>query len=412
MHKPTARLALALAAATIAAPSFAQDLTLWSWRQEDVQEYESFIAMFNEEHPDINVTFETFEATNYNTILSTALSGGTGPDLMMVRAYGGLEQVASGDYLMPLSEEDIPALADFPESALAAETMRSDDTLYAVPFASQTMMVIYNKEIFDQLGLEEPQTWDELVEVSQAIEDAGMFAFANGTATAWQNETVVGGLVSSIIGKDFYEDLKAGETDFTDERYVDGLAHLKEISEYFPDGFIGLDYPSAQQLFTSGMAGMFVGGSYEIANFLGQNPDLEMGIFAAPGIEADDDKLVALFYDGGYAINADTENPEAALEFLNFLASQDFGQAFANSLRNITPIPGVSFDDPLLGEVAELNANSIPYMMLVDFRYGEPTGSVLLQQEVQKLFGGETTPQAAGEAITEGLSGWYEPFQD
>ena len=412
MHKPTTRLALAFAATAIAAPSFAQDLTFWSWRQEDRAEYERFIEMFNQDHPDINVTFETFEATNYNTILSTALTGGTGPDLMMVRAYGGLEQVASGGYLMALDEESVPAVADFPQSALAAETMRSDETLYAVPFASQTMLVIDNKDIFDQLGLEEPQTWDEMIAASQAIEDAGMFAFANGTATAWQNETIVGALTSSIMGTGFYEDLKAGNADFTDERFVEALAKLQEASEYFPDGFIGLDYASAQQLFTSGMAGMFAGGSFEIANFLGQNPDLNMGVFAAPGVAAEDDKLVGLFYDGGYAVNADTEHPEAALAFVNFLASQEFGQEFANSLRNVTPIPGVTFEDELLGEIAELNETSIPYMMLVDFRYGEPTGSVLLQQEVQKLLAGETTPEAAGAAITEGLATWYEPFQD
>ncbi|GHA34772.1 sugar ABC transporter substrate-binding protein [Devosia pacifica] len=412
MTKTTIRIAAVLGAATIAAPALAQDLTFWSWRQEDRAQYEEFIAAFEEENPDITVTFESFEATNYNTILSTALAGGTGPDLMMVRAYGGLENVASAGYLMPLDEEKIPALAEFPDSALAAETMRSDETLYAVPFASQTMLVIYNQQIFDDLGIEEPETWEELLEISQTIEEAGMMPFANGTATAWQNETIVSALTSSIMGSGFYEDLDAGEADFTDERFIDALTHLEEISAYFPDGFIGLDYASAQQLFSSGMAAMFAGGSFEIATFRNLNPDLELGVFAAPGTSTDDEKLVGLFYDGGYAANASTDHPEAALKFLNYVASQEFGQAFADSLSNISPIPGVEFSDPLLQEVSELNQASIPYMMLVDFRYGEPSGSVLLQQEVQKLLAGETTPEAAGETITEGLSTWYEPFQD
>ncbi len=81
--------------------------------------------------------------------------------------------------------------------------------------------------------------------------------FANGTATAWQNETIVSALTSSIMGKAFYADLMAGKTDFNDKRYVEALTKLKEISKYFPEGFVGLDYASAQQLFTSGMAGMF-----------------------------------------------------------------------------------------------------------------------------------------------------------
>lgn len=405
------RIGVGLMAAMVAAPALAQDLTFWSWRQEDRAQYEQFIDTFEAANPGITVKFETFEAANYNTILSTALAGGTGPDLMMVRAYGGLENVATAGYLEPLSAENVPALADFAPTALAAETVRADQKIYAVPFASQTQLVIYNKKIFDDNGLAEPQTWDELMALSQKLKDAGIIPFGNGTATAWQNETVTFDLTSSLMGKGFYDDLMAGKADFTDARFTGALAALKDITQYFPDGFIGLDYASGQQLFSSGMAAMFAGGSYELATFKTQNPDIELGVFAAPGKAAEDEKLVALYYDGGYAANAAGANKEAALKFLNFVASQEFGQAFANSLNNISTVPGVTFDNPLLAEIAELNKSSIPYLMLVHFRYGEPSGSVLLQQEVQKLLGGQTTPEEAGKTITDGLAAWYEPFK-
>ena len=406
------RIGAALGAVLIAAPALAQDLTFWSWRQEDRAAYETFIDTFEAANPGITVSFETFEAANYNTILATALAGGTGPDLMMVRTYGGMENVASAGYLEPLTTETVPALADFTEPALASETRRSDSQIYAVPFASQTQLVIYNKAIFDANGLAEPQTWDELLAASQTLKDAGVIPFANGTATAWQNETVTFGLGSSLMGKTFYDGLMAGTTDFTDPAFTGALASVADLAaKYFPDGFIGLDYPSAQQLFSSGMAGMFVGGSYELATFKTQNPDIELGVFPAPGKTAEDAKLVGLYFDGGYAANAAGANKEASIKFLNYLASQDFGQAFANTLNNISTIPGVTFDNPLLAEVNELNASSIPYLMLVHFRYGEPSGSVLIQSEMQKLFGGQTTPEAIGEALTTGLAAWYEPFK-
>jgi raffinose/stachyose/melibiose transport system substrate-binding protein len=407
------RTGAALAAVLVAAPVFAQDLTFWSWRQEDRAAYQQFIETFEAANPGITVTFETFEAANYNTILSTALAGGTGPDVMMVRAYGGLENVAAAGYLEPLSTENVPALADFAEPALAAESMRSDGVVYAVPFASQTQLIVYNKALFDANGIEEPQTWADLEALSQTLKDAGVIPFANGTATAWQNETVAFGLGSTLMGKDFYNALMSGETDFTDERFTGAMASVNDLAQnYFPDGFIGLDYPSAQQLFSSGMAAMFVGGSYEMATFKAQNPDIELGVFAAPGVAAEDDKLVGLYFDGGYAANAAGANKEAAITFLNYLASQEFGQAFANTLSNISTVPGVTFDDPLLAEVNELNQSSIPYLMLAHFRYGEPSGSVLIQGEMQKLFAGETTPEAVGEALTTGLAAWYEPFQN
>lgn len=407
------RIGAALAAVLVAAPALAQDLTFWSWRQEDRAAYEQFIDTFEAANPGITVKFETFEAANYNTILATALAGGTGPDVMMVRAYGGLENVAVAGYLEPLTTQTVPALAEFSAPALAAESGRTDGTIYAVPFASQTQLVIYNKAIFDANGIAEPQTWDELLAASQKLKDAGVIPFANGTATAWQNETVTFGLGSSLMGKDFYDELMAGTTDFTDTRFTDALAAVADVAtQYFPDGFIGLDYPSAQQLFSSGMAGMFVGGSYELATFKAQNPDIELGVFAAPGETAEDPKLVGLYFDGGYAANAAGKNKEASLKFLNYLASKEFGQAFADTLSNISTVPGVTFDNPLLAEVNELNKSSIPYLMLAHFRYGEPSGSVLIQGEMQKLFSGETTPEAIGTTLTEGLAAWYEPFQD
>jgi len=403
---------LSVAATAIAAPVMAQDLTFWSWRQEDRAVYEDLIAAFEAENPGINIEFEAFEASSYATILSTALAGESGPDLMMVRAYGAFEAVAGADYLMPITQDDVPGLSGMNANAVAAQTLRADEQIYGVPFASQTMLVIYNRGIYDQLGLEEPETWDELMANAQAIEDAGMFAFANGTATAWQNETIVSALASSTIGSEFFADVVAGTTDFTDPRFVAGLERVQEISAHFPDGFTGLDYPSSQQLFVSELAAMFAGGSFEIANFRNQNPDLDLGVFPAPGTSADDPALVGVFFDGGYAANATTEHPEAARQFLAFTATADFGQVFANELGNITPIAGVTLNDPIFNEVAQLNQSSVPYIMLTNFRYEEPSGSVLLQAEVQKMLAGETTPEGAAQAVTDGIATYYAPFQD
>lgn len=402
--------ALGLAAAATAVPAFAQELTFWSWRQEDKAVYEELIGKFEAENPGITVKFEPFEATQYNTILATALAGDEGPDIMQVRAYGGFESVAEAGYLMPLSGE-IDGLDAMPEGNLAAETLRSDGKIYAVPFATQSVLVIYNKGMFDEMGLSVPQTMDELLALCDKVEANGTYCFGNGTATAWQNETIVSALGASIAGRSFYDDLMAGNTDFTDERFVEALKALKTYSEHFPDGFTGLDYPSAQQIFSSELSAMFAGGSFQLSAFQAQNPDLDLGVFAAPGKSADDEKLVATWNDGGYAGNAKTEHPEAVKKFLTFLASPEFAQDFANKLGNVSPVPGVSFENPLLKDVAKLDEQSVPYIMLTNFRWEEPTGSTLLQTEVQKMLAGEATPEEAAKAVNDGLAAWYEPFQ-
>ncbi len=402
MKKLILGAAIACSSLMSATATFATELTFWTWRQEDKAEYEKFFDDFTKANPDITIRFEAFEATSYNTVLSTALAGGKGPDLMMTRTYGGIES---------LDDKKVPAIKGFSEPALASSTMRSDKTLYAVPAASQTMLVIYNTEIFQKNGISEPRSWDELIAACETLKAAGIMPFANGTATGWQNETIVSALTSSIMGKAFYADLMAGKTDFNDKRYIEALTKLKEISKYFPEGFVGLDYASAQQLFTSEMAGMFAGGSFELANFVKQNPALKMGVFAAPGLKAEDEKLVGLFFDFGFGANAKPKDEAAALKFVNYAASKEFAQPFANRLSNVSAVPGVTFDSELLAKVAELNTNSIAYMTLVNFRYGEPTGSTLIQAGVSKLLNGQATPADVGKSMTDGLAAWYAPFK-
>ncbi|CAN5293625.1 extracellular solute-binding protein [soil metagenome] len=389
----------------------ATDITFWSWRQEDKAAYEKFIAAFNKTNPDINVKFEAFAPENYQTIISTALAGGTGPDVIQVRAYGNLESIAKPGYLLALTKDNVPELANLPEIALKAESVRADGKVYAVPFASQTMLVIYNKEIFDQNGLKEPETWDELMAAAKALAAKNITPFANGTATAWQNESIIGALLSSIIGKQFEKDMVDGKATLSDPRFVGALGKLKDISQFFSPNFVGVDYAAAQQLFVAGRAAMFAGGSFELANFLRQNPKLKLGVFASPVAKAGDERLVAQYFDGGYAVNAKSAKQDAALKFLRYLASPEFGTAFANSLQNISPIKGVKIDDPLLQEVSDLNQKSMSYLMLVHFRYQEPSGSVLIQAGVQKILAGKATPDEVGKTVTEGIATYYAPFK-
>ncbi len=403
--------AAALLATGLGQQAVAADLTFWSWRQEDRAAYQEIIADFNKLHPDVKIKFEAFEPTSYNTILSTALAGGKGPDIMQTRAYGGIEAIAKPGYLLALDKATVPELDNIPADALAAETMREDGKVYAVPFATQTVLILYNKDLFKAHGIQVPETWDDLIAASKALKAKGVQPFANGTATAWQNEILMGAIAPSIYGPQFNGDLVAGKATFEDKRFVDAMAKIAELKDYFPQGFTGVDYPTMQQLFISGRAAMIAAGSFEIANFRRQNPKLDIGVMATPPAAKGAPRLVSLFVDGGYGINAKSEHKADAIKFIRYAASPRFGDLFANKLGNISPIKGVKIEDGLLAEVAKANAASTPYVMLVNFRYQEPTGSALIQTAVQKMMAGQATPAEAGAEVTKGIATYYKPFQ-
>jgi raffinose/stachyose/melibiose transport system substrate-binding protein len=387
------------------------EITFWTWRQEDRGPYTELFSDFTKKNPDIKVVFQGFENQTYPTVLSTALAAGKGPDVIHIKPYGGTEQFAKAGYLVPLDLETVPELKNFSDAALASTSMRSDNKVYAVPFASQTLGLFINTDIFNRYGLQAPKTWDEFLQVTKTLKDKGVIPLANGTNTAFMVETLTGVFMPAFHGKDFIADVVSGKATFEDPRYVTSLERLLDIRDAMPTGYGAVDYPTMQQLFISGRAAMFAGGSYEIANFRRQNPNLKMEFHAPPAAKAGDPQLVTIYFDGGYAVNAKSEKKDAALRLIRYMGTKEFGDRFSALLGNISPIKGVTSSDPMLNEIAKLNESSAPYIMVTYFRYNDPTGSTLLQQAVQKMMNGQLTPAQVGSEITKGIATYYEPFK-
>ncbi len=156
---------------------------------------------------------------------------------------------------------------------------------------------------------------------------------------------------------------------------------------------------------------MFVGGSFEIANFRKQNPKIAMDFVPPPAPKAGEAAPVSKFFDGGYAVNAKTPDPTDSLKLVRFMGTREFGDKFSALLGNISPIKGVKIDDPMLAKVSGLNDTAMPYIMAVYFRYETPTGSELLQNGMQKLMAGTETPAQVGADLTQGVGRYYAPFQ-
>jgi len=141
------------------------------------------------------------------------------------------------------------------------------------------------------------------------------------------------------------------------------------------------------------------------------NPDLKIGAFIVPGETEDTTAYNSIYVDGSYGINVNSDHIDAALKFIRFTTTKEFGQMFTNTLKQISTVPGVSSEDETLAEIMEI-AKPTPYLMLTGFRYGSPSGSALLQNELQGLFAGEQDIEKTLNKIQEGLETWYEPFQN
>ncbi len=398
----------------VAGLAFAQKTTIqfWTWRPEDVDAYNQLLTVFQAQNPDIQVVQTAQLNTQYNTILSAALAGGSGPDVFQSRAYGGLETFAQSGYMEPL-DTWVPELKGFAAGPVRGATSIKDGKIYGVPFASQTLFVYYNKKMYDKLGLKVPTTWDQFLGNLAAMQKAGIQPLANGAKDGWTLEVMMGALCPNFYGaNDFFNAVVKGQTNFQDPRFVNAIAKLKDLIPYMPKLFMGVSYTDMQSAFINEQAGHFIGGSFEAGYFSAQNPALQFDVFPGPAAKAGDPQFVSTYADGNFSMNAASKNKAAAAKLLRFFASKTTGDFFIKTLKQVSAVPGVDTSaSPYIQKVLSFQKYETTYVFLVGFRYEQPTGSALAQAALQGMFAGTLSPADVAKQIQDGIAPYYAPFK-
>ncbi len=384
-------------------------LTIGSWRTEDKASYEKVIEKFNEEYPDINVEFKPSKNTEYNTILNTALQSGEGPDVIHLRPYTPGIELADAGYLEPL--DGLEGLDQYPEETLAA-SKGTDDKQYGVPLNISTTQMFYNKKIFEELGLEEPKTWEEFMTLNKTLQDEGYTPISLGTKEGWLLSLSHGIIGPAHYGaNEFVDEITAGETDFTSDEFKSSIEALDELKQFFPENYEGLGMEDIRTMFFTGDAAMFPLGSWEIEVLREMNPDLELGFFPMPSAVGKE-PTITTWVDGSYAINANSENKDAAKKFLQFMTTEEFGELFTEEFKMISAIPGIESDDELVNSLGKaVEEQSTPYMMLVHFAGGNPSTKATIETELQGMYLGERSPEDVANAVQDSAKSWYEPLK-
>jgi len=392
--------------------SAATELTFWSWRTEDKAFYEGQIAKFEAKNPGIKVKFTPYLNTEYNAIVSTALTAGKGPDLLQLRPYGGMANLTDAGNFLAITSKDVPALAKLSPGILAAAQGYKDKKQYGYPYAVSAMGIFYNPDLLAKAGVKAlPTNWDQLMNAFKAVKAAGILplgnAGGNGPALEQLHATVG---PTFYGGTTFFNDLVSGKKTFTDKNYVASLKAVKDLAAYMPQGFEGIDYNTARGLFANEKAAFYIGGNYELGYFRSLNPSLSVGWIPSVAKSTGAAKYVSTWGDGAYAINAKTENKSAAIKFLNFLASKDFAQAMVDEIAFIPTAPYVSITDPVVKNINKWRTSlGTPFMNVVGFRFENPTSSSILQPGFQKLITGATTPEQLAKDVQTAVATWYAP---
>ena len=242
-------------------------------------------------------------------------------------------------------------------------TVTANDDVYGVPAGTALGGgVLYNKAIYEELGLSAPTTWEEFAANNQAILDAGTAAPVGQTYMApdtWTSQL--------FILADYYN-VQVQDPDWAEKytnnqaKYVDqpALTGFQRLQEGFESGWYQEDFGSATfddglNMLATGEIAHYPMLSFALSTIAENHPDAiqDIGFFGQPGDDAATHGST-IWMPAGIYIAGTSENQDVAKEFLGFVASVEGTDA---------QTAAVAPQGPYMIEGSSLPADTLPAVL-------------------------------------------------
>ena len=258
-------------------------------------------------------------------IVSESIAGTGAFDVILWLDAWGPSFIQTLDPLEPYIERDgIDYASDYPPSFLEAAVL--EGTQYGFPARTHAFVLFYNKEVFDELGLEPPTTWDELLEAGRTIqENTDMAGIANYYGVGSAQNLFVWALQLWGNGGDIFDENY--RPIFNNEAGVAATELYASMAEIGPESqFSNIEGDAATSL-AQGESAMMITWWWWASSF--EDPEITaedvLGKIAHAPLPAYEGKEpVGFALSEPIGISSFSKNKDAAWEFLKFLSSPQF----------------------------------------------------------------------------------------
>jgi ABC-type glycerol-3-phosphate transport system substrate-binding protein len=349
------------------------------------------VQMFEEKYPDIDVVHSTVAHEDFKQAIRAYLTASTPPDVMTWFAGNRARFFIDKDLIMDISDvwESEGWNESYPAGFRAMSSV--DDKQYFVPASWYWWAVYYRKDIFEQYGLEPPETWEEFLQLCETLKENGVAPIAIGTKYRWTAAAWFDYLNMRVNGPEFHINLMLGKEKYDDPRvlkvFTDYWAPLIE-NGYFIEEPAAYSWSEALQFLINGEAAMYLMGDF-LRDSYPDEQEADLDFFRFPII----DPSVPVGEDAptdGYFIAANAQHPEEAKLFLAFLGSVEAQQYFADTLGRLPTNMGVDTSG---------------------FTPTQQKGLELIQGAdfVAQFYDRDTTPEMADEGMNGFMEFWDNP---
>lgn len=228
------------------------------------------------------------------------------------------------NFLLPLEDVMEVDLSDYPEATADLSTING--TVYGIPARSHVMMLYYRTDVFDELGLEVPTTYDELVTTAATISDSDLGVA--GFTLNWAKQPSISPIpwISLIQASGVSTFDAEGNPTFDTAEVVAATQTYYDLLASAPQGAVAYNEGDNRNAFAQGSAAMTLAWSWSEEIF--SNAELaapevlgNVGYSSAiPGLDAAGAPIAMTWPVG---ISATSENPGAAAEWVKWLTNPD-----------------------------------------------------------------------------------------
>lgn len=359
------------------------------------QFFDEAAASFEEAHPGVKVVMTSADNANYKQEISVKLASNESPDIYFAWSGVYAQNFADGGRALDLSSY-ISGDKAWSEGIIANQfgPFTFDGKIYGIPIVMDGKAFYYNKEIFSELNLQVPETWEDFMTVLDAISKTDYIPISLGNQEDWATGHYMTTLNQRMVSADTLAADYAMEGDFSDAQYVEALKRLNEMTPYFTPDFNSTSYDTGINDFITGKAAIY----YEQFNQVQyiQPAEFEWSWFDFPDIkEGDGDQNALTGAPQGFMVSADTAHPDEAVEFLKYLTSKEVAAKMVKDTQMISCVDGAINADTADEKVVEI-AETIKAASSINLWIDNAMDSELVAAylaDIQRMVGGGMTPE-------------------
>lgn len=328
---------------------------IWDNNLMDYIDENDMVGKFQEKYPDANIEVEKIkDDSEYWNAMKMRASANQLPDVMFNKPFT-LSRFK--DYLLDLSDLEASKNNEL------AEGYALDGKVLGIPMTAGYEYVYYWKDMFEEAGVEVPDTWQELQDAATKLQDyygqenPDFMAIALGAKDEWPDYPFMEFMpaLESGNGQNWNDMAK------TDEPFAEGTDIQKAYTKangLFTSGVfgkdpLGLGNDQVTTLFAQKEAAMIALGDWGLQNIqTGADDVSQLGTFYLPVRESESDPFrVIVQGDSFMGVTTHSENPELAKAFVEWFYSEDWYPGYINyvtSASSMTNFPKEK--DPILAE--------------------------------------------------------------